>query len=86
MPEFAVTPSGTVYLSWLEPGREKTHAFRLARLGDTGVATKTIAEGDSWFVNWADFPSIMAWSDTALAAHFLTLNGARAYAYDVRVT
>ncbi len=86
MPEFAVTPSGTVYLSWLEPGREKAHAFRLARLGDTGVATKTIAEGDSWFVNWADFPTIMAWSDTALAAHFLTLNGASAYAYDVRVT
>lgn len=84
MPDFAVTPSGTVFLSWLESGREKTHALRLARLPDT--TTMTIAEGDSWFVNWADFPTIMAWSDTALAAHFLTLNGAGGYAYDVRVT
>lgn len=86
MPDLAVTPSGTVLLSWLEPGRKNAHAFRLARLGDTGAATMTIAEGDSWFLNWADFPTIMARSDTALAAHFLTLNGTGAYAYDVRVT
>lgn len=86
MPDLAVTPSGVVLLSWLEPGRDKTHAFRLARLGETGAAARTIAEGDSWFVNWADFPTIMASSDTVLAAHFLTLNGPSAYAYDVRVT
>ena len=87
LPNFFVTPGGTVLLSWVEPGAEKKFALRFARLnGDAWAAPQTIAEGDDWFVNWADFPSIVAHDDSALAAHLLVKSGPDTYAYDVHIT
>ena len=46
----------------------------------------TIAAGDSFFVNWADFPSIRPLGGKRLAAHWLWRSGADTYAYDVRIS
>ena len=87
LPNFFVTPGGTVLLSWVEPGAEKQSALRFARLdGEAWAAPQTIAEGDDWFINWADFPSIVALGDSALAAHMLVKSGPDTYAYDVQIT
>jgi hypothetical protein len=85
-----------VYLSWLEPLEAEAtapastqrgrFALRFSTLeGDEWSAARTIAEGDDFFVNWADFPTLVA-SDGVLAAHWLRLNGGRGTAYDVMVT
>ncbi len=42
--------------------------------GDGWSAPRVIAEGADWFVNWADFPSIVALPDGSLAAHWLVKN------------
>ncbi len=87
LPNFFVTPGGTVLLSWVEMGTEQKAALRFAQIdGDAWAAPQTIAEGDDWFVNWADFPSIVALSDSALAAHLLVKSGPDTYAYDVQIT
>ena len=87
LPNFFVTPGGTVLLSWVEPGAEKKTALRFARLdGDAWTTPQTIAEGNDWFVNWADFPSIVALGENALAAHLLVKSGPDTYAYDVQIT
>jgi hypothetical protein len=44
-----------------------------------------VAEGDNWFVNWADFPSVIALTDGSLAAHWLVKSGTGTYAYDVNI-
>ncbi|MCA1629208.1 MAG: glycoside hydrolase [Acidobacteria bacterium] len=49
-------------------------------------AARTVAEGDNWFVNWADFPSVIATSDGGLAAHWLVKSGPGTYAYDVNIS
>ncbi len=85
-PSLTVGPDGGVWLSWLEKRAAGGHALKLARLeGRRWSRPCTIAEGDSFFVNWADFPSVVALGDGTLAAHWLWKSGRDVYAYDVRV-
>jgi len=84
-PNLAVGSDDTIYLSWVEP-RGDGHALRFSTWEqDAWSAPKTIAEGQDWFVNWADFPSMAALDDGTLAAHWLAKSGGATYAYDVRV-
>lgn len=85
-PQLAVDPRGRFLLSWVERGDGPASRFRLARLDTAGWSpARTIAEGDDFFVNWADVPSIFALSDGRLAAHWLAKNGEGTFAYDVRL-
>ncbi len=82
-PNLAVGLDGVVYLSWIEP-KADGHALRFSTWRDGRWTTpKTVAEGDAWFVNWADFPSMAALADGTLAAHWLVRSGEASYAYDV---
>ncbi len=84
-PNLAVGPSGRVYLSWVEPA-DSGHALRFAVLESGGWSSpRTIASGRRWFVNWADFPSLLAITDTQLVAHWLVRSSGAPYAYDVHV-
>ena len=86
-PNLAVAPDGRVYLSWLERLGEGRYALRFAvREGDGWSAPRSIAEGSNWFVNWADFPSMIALPDGSLAAHWLVKSGPGTYAYDVHIS
>ena len=94
-PNLFAADDGTVYLSWLEPvdtagsaaasTRRGTFALRFATLRDsTWSEPRTIAQGDDWFVNWADFPSLVQASNGDLVAHWLQRTGENTYAYAVR--
>jgi hypothetical protein len=74
-------------LSWVERRAEGGHRLRFARWTSSGWSTPlTVAEGDRWFVNWADFPSVVPLEGGALAAHWLAKSGEGAYAYDVKLS
>lgn len=91
-PNLAVSPDGRAYLSWIERLGEGHFSLRFATLekatsGKYGwSAPRVIAEGSNWFVNWADFPSMIALPDGSLAAHWLVRRGAGTYAYDVNIS
>lgn len=85
-PELNTTHDGRIILSWVEKSGEKRYALRASiRDGKGWSAVSTVAQGDNWFVNWADFPSAIALRDGALAAHWLVKSGNSTYAYDVNV-
>ena len=85
-PELTASADGRVILSWVEKLGEKRHALRFAELEAAGWSgAHTVAEGDNWFVNWADFPSVIALADGELAAHWLVKSGKGTYAYDVNI-
>jgi hypothetical protein len=85
-PELTVTQDGRVILSWVEKINEKQYALRTAALDRTGWGgARTVAQGDNWFVNWADFPSVIALKDGTLAAHWLVKSGSATYAYNVNI-
>jgi len=85
-PHLAPGPGGTVIMSWLESHGGVT-ALRYSLLSASEWSTaRTIASGDNWFVNWADFPSIVAINDTLWAAHWLVKAADGTYEYDVAVS
>jgi len=87
-PNLTVAPDGRVLLSWIEPTGDASHRLRYAVRAKDGAWSepRTIAEGQGWFVNWADFPSLAALPDGSLFAHWLARSGSEGYAYDVRVS
>src|SRR6266542_5422562 len=82
-PNLAIAPDGRVYLSWIE-GRFSL-CFALKE-GDGWSAPRVIAEGANWFVNWADFSSMVALPDGSLAAHWLVKSGPETFDYDVTIS
>lgn len=87
LPNLSLSADGGVLMSWMEPRRAGGMTLRFARFdGRRWSPPRTIAEGDSFFANWADFPSIVALPGKRLAAHWLWKSGAGTYAYDVRVS
>lgn len=86
-PELTATADGRIILSWVEKVGAKRYALRFAaRDAGKWSPAGTVAEGENWFVNWADFPSVIALADGSLAAHWLVKSGTGTYAYDVHIT
>lgn len=85
-PELSTAADGRIILSWVEKVGAKRYALRFATR-DTGSWSppQTVASGENWFVNWADFPSVIALADGSLAAHWLVKSGSGTYAYDVNI-
>ena len=85
-PELNPTHDGRIILSWVEKIGAKRYALRTAtRDGKGWSEARTVAQGENWFVNWADFPSVIALQDGSLAAHWLVKSGSGTYAYDVNI-
>ncbi|MDH3893462.1 MAG: glycoside hydrolase [Chromatiales bacterium] len=87
-PHLAVDGTGGVLLSWLEPDADrKNWRLKYSRYHSGAWQTpRVVAGGDSWFVNWADFPSVVALSQQRLAAHWLAKRDGGVYAYDVMIS
>ncbi|MEX0899623.1 MAG: penicillin acylase family protein [Gammaproteobacteria bacterium] len=85
-PNASNTPDGSLLLSWIEPVGGG-HVLKFARMQNREWSVpRTIATGDRWFVNWADFPALVELVDGTLVAHWLQKSGPSTYAYDVMVT
>ncbi len=79
------TADGKLYLSWVEYVNDSLDELRFSRLeGREWSKAKPIASGTDWFVNWADFPSLVA-NEKQLAAHWLQKSANGTYDYDVRI-
>lgn len=80
--------NGSVLMSWMEPvaGTDRV-ALRFARLANGKWSSpRTIIERNDFFVNWADFPSIVEDVNGVLFAHWLQKNGPGVFDYDVRIS
>ncbi len=73
-----------VYLSWIEK-QEGISQLKYAKL-EAGAWSEAnlIASGNSWFVNWADYP-MMTTHNGNYVAHYLDKSGESTYAYDVKL-
>ena len=83
-PSLTVTDRGLV-LSWMEPYEGDILLKMSLHNGLKWLPAKTIAKGDDWFVNWADFPAIVA-NGEVLFTHFLQKSASPTFAYDVMYT
>jgi hypothetical protein len=87
MPFLSTSRDGRVYLSWIDYLPDQQHALRFAEwTGKAWTPPETIAQGKHWFINWADFASIVPLPGGALRAHWLTrAEGGGTYGYGIRV-
>ena len=84
-PNLATGPNGAVVLSWLEPIGEEVALRYSVFADDRWSDAKTIAQGANWFVNWADFPSVVPISGNLWAAHWLVRSSQGTYSYDISI-
>ncbi len=78
--------AGAVYASWFERRHEGGHVLKVSKLDGSRWSTpNAAAAGDSFFVNWADTPILLAMGDGRLALSWPWKSGAGPYSYDVRI-
>jgi hypothetical protein len=86
-PNLTVSADGKIYLSWIERLGEGRVSLKFAvREGEGWSAPQVIAAGSNWFVNWADFPSMVVLPDGTLAAHWLVKSSPETFDYDVTIS
>lgn len=83
-PNLTKGPDGKIYMSWVEKSEEGA-SLSYATLDENQWTKQTkIANGENWFVNWADFPSLLV-TDSFYAAHFLAYTAEGKYSYGVNL-
>jgi len=87
-PNLFASTDGQLYLSWIEYLNDSLDALMFSTLkNEQWAAPKEIARSSNWFVNWADFPSLVSYGDGKhLAAHWLQKSATGTYDYDVHVS
>jgi len=75
--------AGGLDLLWTEDAGEGGHRLRYVDFGARAGEPVTVAEGTSWFVNWADVPAVSR-AGTRLVATWLERLGSDTYAYGIR--
>lgn len=84
LPRLTSGPDDSVWMSWVESPHDSLSRLRFARYDkDHWSGPRTIAEGEGWFVNWADFPSVIVAANGRMLAHWLVRSASAPYAYDV---
>ena len=77
--------NGIVYLSWIEK-KGKESRLKFSTLSKEQWAPPvTIAAGNNWFVNWADYPVIAADGNNNMLAHYLEKSDTAKFTYDIKL-
>lgn len=80
--------TGQLYLNWVEPGSdENEHKLLFSKFENDGWSSpQEIIRSSDWFVNWADFPSLIGYNGNPLAAHQLRKTPGSPYSYEIDLT
>jgi len=84
-PHLFTDSSGIVFLSWVEKRGDSAWLKYSTVEGDRWSTPRVIAQGNTWFVNWADYPMVTSNGKGSLMAHVLGKSGKGTYAYDVKM-
>jgi hypothetical protein len=84
LPRLRNLPNGDVLMSWVEP-KGKGHELKFSVFHDGNLIRQgKVAQGENWFVNWADYPSVVAIDKQFWVAHWLVKQrGGKTFDYDV---
>ena len=85
-PNLHTDDSGNVFMSWISNIEEDIYAIEYAVFdGKRWSDSRAVKLSNHFFVNWADFPSVVGTDGDALAAHWLRKVEGGHYAYHVKV-
>ena len=86
-PNLFVASDSIAYISWVEFEDDSTDVLKFSVLQhDAWSKPKEISRGTNWFVNWADFPSLIETKTGKLSSHWLQKSASGTYDYDVKIS
>jgi hypothetical protein len=84
-PSVAVDPKAGFVLTWQERGPERAALhFAVVDAQGTEIRRGTAASGSDWFVNGADFPSLVVLDNGDWVTHWLQKTSPGTYSYEIR--
>lgn len=85
-PHLFTDNTGLVYLSWMIALEEDLYAIQYSTHdGEFWTMPQTVEVSTNFFVNWADFPSVIGYNGEVTAAHWLRKVEGGPYAYHVNM-
>lgn len=86
LPRLFTDNSGSLFMSWVNT-RNGEHALYYSRFEDTEWSEpRAVVTDSSWFVNWADFPSVITENGKPVAAHWLKKIPGNTYSYNISLS
>ncbi|MBO6793346.1 MAG: exo-alpha-sialidase [Balneolaceae bacterium] len=85
-PRLYTDNTGAVFMSWMVTTNDTTTLYYSKYENEQWSRPSLISASDAWFVNWADFPSIIASNGEPLASHWLQKKPGGTYSYDVTIS
>jgi len=84
LPRLRALPNGDALMSWVEP-KDEGHVLKFAVLRKGHwIKQGEVAQGENWFLNWADYPSVVAIDNQFWMAHWLVKQqGGKTFHYDI---
>ncbi|MAJ29487.1 hypothetical protein CBD41_09585 [bacterium TMED181] len=87
LPSLTVDEKGQPLISWVDRTSDGVAVIRFSRWENQGwSAPKEVVRGDTWFVNWADFPTMSVLNDGTMAVHWLDKISSDTYAYGIKIS
>jgi len=84
-PRLFTDNTGTVFMSWVEETSTNAKLKYASFDGESWTSPQTVSSDSTWFVNWADYPSIIAQDKTPMATHWLNKVEGGTYAYHINM-
>ena len=82
---FLFADENNIYMSWIESDSLNNYLYYSKLENNKWSKKELIAEGDNWFINWADFPSISRNSKNGrMMAHYLKKSYDLTFSYDIK--
>ncbi|MFO7848178.1 MAG: sialidase family protein [Balneolaceae bacterium] len=79
--------TGAITMSWLLKIEEDLNSIRFSTYNEgRWTPPRTVLNSSDLFVNWADYPSVIAQNGEVVAAHWLKKRDGGPYAYDVNIS
>jgi hypothetical protein len=76
---------GNLYISWIEK-KDDLAILKFSKWEQIKWSeSEVIAEGNDWFVNWADYPALAVNENGDMVAHYLQMSDTGSYTYDIKV-
>lgn len=86
-PYLTATAGGGLLATWFETREGNRRALMIAERSQGRWSTPaTVAERESFFVNWADFPSAARTTEGLWVVHWLEKTAAKSYAYHIKMS
>lgn len=86
LPSLTLNQSGNPLISWVDREQDGTAVLKFAEWqGDRWSPPREIVRGKTWFVNWADYPTMAVLEDGTLAVHWLDKISSDTYAYGIKI-